>query len=68
MHYYRYDSPDGKTTAEGTKINVRRLVKIVKQAVEDVQTKPTCLNNATERTVGKFLADFPSTLNRLPQR
>jgi hypothetical protein len=66
MHYYRYDSLDGQTTAQGTVIDVQRLVKIVKQAVSDVQVKPTCLNNATERTVGEFLANFPAPMNRLP--
>lgn len=52
MHYFRYDSDEGKTsTTAGTTIDIPKLVALVKSAVQSVQEKPSCLNNATADTM-----------------
>jgi hypothetical protein len=68
MHYYRYDSAEGLTQPQGTKIDIPKLLNLVTRAVKEVQVKPSCLNNATEKTVGQFLTDFPAPLNQRPRK
>ena len=51
LHYYKYTATNGRTTKNGTLIDVSILSNIVKQAVFDVVNKPTCLlPEATHKT------------------
>jgi len=48
MHYYRYEASSGRTGSRGTDVDIGLVSDLVRQAVEDVRKKPTCLNDVRE--------------------
>jgi capsular polysaccharide biosynthesis protein len=64
MHYFRYQAKEGSSSIAGTKVDISAVVKLVKDAVQAVKEKPSCLNNASSSTVGLLSSPaFPFSVN-----
>ena len=50
LHFYRYQSRDGLTGANGTFIDIDNVTDLVRQAVAAVRTQPTCLHDPRDTT------------------
>ena len=45
LHHYRYEASLGTTRPEGTTVDALALQRIVRQAVQAVVGRPTCLHD-----------------------
>eukprot|EP01041_Mallomonas_annulata_P006895 gene6895-13990_t len=61
LHYSRYDATDGRTTNEGTNVDVDKIRELVVKAVDAVRNKPTCVFAVkdTSRPVYNYNEIFP---------
>lgn len=57
LHYYRHEPPDGATGPQGTTLEVRAVVDLVRRAAAAVRVTPTCLHDA--RDTAAAAADAP---------
>lgn len=48
LHYYRYLASDGRTTPQGTTVDINIIKKMVQDAVIAVREKPTCLHEVKD--------------------
>lgn len=63
MYYYRYDAKNGDTSpTTGTQVDAKKLADLVRQAVNSVQTRPSCINNATSSV--RNVLSTPSIVDR----
>lgn len=50
FHHYRYEATMGRTTSDGTEVDVNEIRELTTQAVNAVRTKPTCLHDNKDTT------------------
>ena len=48
LHYFRHTVEDGKTTENGTALNLSLFISLLTEAVEAVRVKPTCLGDVRD--------------------
>jgi hypothetical protein len=48
LHYYRYSASDGRTGLNGTRVAVKEVVSLVREAVAAVSRMPTCLGDVRD--------------------
>ena len=48
LHYFRYSASDGRTGQNGTRVDVKEVVSLVREAVATVSRKPTCLGDVRD--------------------
>jgi hypothetical protein len=54
MHHYRYEASLGRTSREGTVVDVEAIYALAIQAVEAVRSKPTCLHDVRDTSIPVF--------------
>jgi hypothetical protein len=54
MHHYRYEASLGRTSREGTVVDVEAIYALAVQAVEAVRSKPTCLHDVRDTSIPIF--------------
>jgi hypothetical protein len=62
VHYFRYEAPDGATSFQGTFLDSKKVAELVRQAIEAVKTKPTCLHRVVDTTQSIFSDSFNRTI------
>ena len=58
LHYFRYIAENGLTTEQGTKVDVKLVTNLIKEAVNKVRIQPTCLNRVKDTTKNIY-SDHP---------
>jgi hypothetical protein len=48
LHYFRYSASDGRTGQNGTRVAVKEVVALVREAVATVSRQPTCLGDVRD--------------------